>query len=225
MIGQKRKFTPALNWQENMKTNHASLPAKLTSAEIKRTALEVRQALTAAKADGDVALMDYESEYLKTNRWKKVIKPRILKRDNRICRSCGSSGNIVHHRSYDRDVLEGRNDEMLVTVCAPCHDIIHFEEDGTKRSLADTDAVLFAPKPTEIPEPKIDMRKVGFASLPNKPRMTGYQQKIWREKVLELAREKRAQVDEKKRRRDDACPPAQVPTMTWAELRAWRMKE
>ena len=208
-----------------MKTNHALLPAKLTSDKLKRTELEVRQTLTAAKADVDVPLMDYDSEYRKTQLWKKVIKPRILKRDNRICRSCGGSGNIVHHRSDDRDVLEGHNDEMLVTVCEPCHDIIHFEEDGTKRSFTDIDAVLFAPKPTEIPEPKIDMRKVGFALLPSKPRMTGYQQKLWRERVLELVRERRAQLDEKKRRRDEACPPAPIPTMTWAELRAWRMKE
>lgn len=113
-----------------------------------------------------------------------------------------------------------------MTVCKACHDIIHFEEDGTERSLPDTDAVLFAPKSTEIPEPKIDMRRNGFAVRPSKPRMTSYQDKLWREKVLELARERRAQLDEAQRIKDEANPPAaRLPPMIWAELRIWRKKE
>lgn len=197
----------------------------LTFEEIEQAALEVRQLLDAAKANGDVVLMDYETEYLKTKLWTKTIKPRVLKRDGGICRSCGSSGKVVHHRSYDRDVLEGTNDAMLVTVCEWCHEIIHFEEDGTKRSLADTDAVLFAPKSEEIPEPKIDMRKFSpFGEPPSKPRMTGYQRAMWRARALELWTAKRAKLDEAKRIRDAAKPPVEPPTLTWAEQRAYRMK-
>ena len=180
--------------------------------------------LDAAKAGGDVVLMDYDSEYLKSPTWKKTIKPRILKRDGRICRSCGNSGDVVHHRSYDRDVLEGSNDEMLVTVCKWCHDIIHFDEDGTKRPLAETDAVLFAVKPTTIPEPKIDMRKISFGDPPNKPRMTGYQITLWSAKARELWRKRRAELNEAQRIRDAAKRPAEPPSMTWAEQREWRMK-
>lgn len=207
-----------------MTSHPAPFPPKLTREEIERAALEVQQLLAAAKASGDVVLMDYETEYLKTKLWKRTIKPRILKRDGRICRSCEGPGDVVHHRSYDRDVLEGTNDEMLVTVCKWCHDIIHCEEDGTKRPLADTDAVLFAPKSREIPEPKIDMRKVMCASLPAKPRMTSYQRALWDARVRELYKEKRIKLDEAKRIRDAAKPPVEPPSMTWAEQRAYRMK-
>lgn len=207
-----------------MRTHPALLPTKLTLEEFERTALETRRILDAAKATGDVVLMDYESEYLPSKLWTKTIKPRILKRDNRICRSCGGPGDVVHHRSYDRDVLEGSNDEMLVTVCKWCHNIIHYEEDGTKRSPADSDAVLFAPKPTEIPEPKIDMRRISHDHPPNKPRMTGYQHALWYAKARELWKKKRGQLDEAKRIRDAAKPPVEQRPMTWAEQREYRMK-
>ncbi|CAB3647356.1 hypothetical protein [Achromobacter pestifer] len=62
---------------------HTSLQATLTVEEVERLALEVRQALAAAKASGDVVLMDYDSEYLKNKLWTKTIKPRILRRDSR----------------------------------------------------------------------------------------------------------------------------------------------
>lgn len=207
-----------------MSPRPVDLPANLTVEDIEKAVAETGLLLAAAKARGDVVLMDYESEYLKSKLWKKTIKPRILKRDGGICRSCGGSGDEVHHRTYDRDVLEGSNDEMLVTVCRWCHEIIHFDEDGTRRPQADTDAILFAPKPTAIPEPKLDMRRISLGQPPSKPRMTGFQRSLWFVRARELWTERRAQLDQAQQKRGAAKPPAVVPSMTWAEQREWRKK-
>lgn len=60
---------------------------------------------------------------------------------------------MVHHRSYARDVMEGKNDSMLATVCAGCHDYVHFNDVGATRDEADVDAVFLAGRRhlTEIP--------------------------------------------------------------------------
>ncbi len=207
-----------------MSSRQVDLAAKLTLQDIEMAVVETSMLLATAKARGDVMLMDYETEYLKSKLWKKTIKPRILKRDGGICRSCGGPGDEVHHRTYDRDVLEGSNDAMLVTVCRWCHEIIHFDEDGTKRPQASTDAILFAPKPTTIPEPKVDMRRISLGQPPNKPRMTGFQRAMWFARARELWTERRAQLDQARQKRDAAKPPAVVPSLTWAEQREWRKK-
>lgn len=66
------------------------------------------------------------------DRWLNIIRPRILKRDDYICRVCVSSectGNdetelIVHHI-----VMRSRggkdNDNNLITCCNSCHAEIH----------------------------------------------------------------------------------------------------
>lgn len=84
----------------------------------------------------DLANMDYE-KYLRTVFWKE-IKEWILDRDNNKCTICGTVKSRfcdleVHHRSYDLEVLEGRNDEMLVSLCPRCHKLIEFYSDGRKR--------------------------------------------------------------------------------------------
>lgn len=71
------------------------LLAKLTVEDIEKAVAETGLLLAAARARGDVVLLDYESEYLKSKLWKKTIKPRILKRDDGLCRSCGCPGDEV----------------------------------------------------------------------------------------------------------------------------------
>lgn len=200
------------------------LLAKLTVEDIEKAVAETGLLLAAARARGDVVLLDYQSEYLKSKLWVKTIKPRILKRDGGICRSCGCPGDDVHHRTYDRDILEGANDAMLVTVCRWCHEIIHFDEDGARRPQADTDAILFASKPTQIPEPEVDMRRTSLGQPPSKPRMTGFQRALWFARARELWTERREQLDQAQQKRDAAKPPAVVPSLTWAEQREWRRK-
>lgn len=69
----------------------------------------------------DVMLMDYQTEYLNSPLWRK-IKRRVLTRDKKKCVFCEGPAQTVHHRSYDRDVLEGKADQMLVSLCDACHD-------------------------------------------------------------------------------------------------------
>ncbi|TAM36941.1 MAG: HNH endonuclease [Burkholderiaceae bacterium] len=110
------------------------------------------------RVKSDVMLMDYR-DYLKSALWRR-IKKRVLERDKKTCQCCGGRGNVVHHRSYERDVMEGHNDAMLATVCNGCHDIIHFTDAGEGRSAAEADAVFVAgQRQTDIPPVgKIDLR-------------------------------------------------------------------
>lgn len=127
----------------------------------------------------DVMLMDYHTEYLPSKLWAK-IKRRVLKRDGKKCQSCGGYGIVVHHRSYEREVLEGNADHLLATVCEGCHNIIHFLEDGTRRPEAEWDAVLLGGQhQTDVSEPKIDLRLQRPIYPTGWSRMTARQHAIW----------------------------------------------
>lgn len=134
----------------------------------------------------DVLEMDYHGQYLKSRLWR-CIKKRVLERDNRRCCSCGGPGTYVHHRSYERDVLEGQRDEQLATVCAGCHNIIHFQDDGAPRPQAEWDAQLFpGQRQTDIPEPRVDLRR-RIPELPgNWHRLTAVQRDLWLKRWLQL---------------------------------------
>jgi 5-methylcytosine-specific restriction endonuclease McrA len=99
-------------------------------------------------------------DYLNSPLWKRVIRPRVLKRDNYLCRRCGGTANRVHHKSYAPEVLAGDRDEELASVCEGCHDVIHFDDLGNPRTDAEKARVLSEPK-TDIcfPAPKYDLRK------------------------------------------------------------------
>jgi hypothetical protein len=49
---------------------------------------------------------DY-ANFLQSDLWRKSIRPRVLKRDNRVCFSCGGRANDVHHASYHPLVMAG----------------------------------------------------------------------------------------------------------------------
>lgn len=84
----------------------------------------------------DLSHMDYE-KYLRTALWRQ-IKKWTTERDSNRCVICSAEkGRFceleVHHRSYDLDVLEGKNSDMLVSLCPRCHKLIEFYDDGRKR--------------------------------------------------------------------------------------------
>lgn len=84
----------------------------------------------------DVGDMDYD-KYLRTVLWKN-IREWVLERDNFRCAVCDAEKTKfceleVHHRSYDLDVLEGKNSGMLISLCSRCHRLIEFNSDGSKR--------------------------------------------------------------------------------------------
>jgi len=103
--------------------------------KVEPSLLKLRQRL-AKEGIYSLANMDYE-KYLRTVFWKEV-KEWVLERDDNKCVICGvaksrSCDLEVHHRSYDLEVLEGKNDEMLVSLCPRCHKLIEFYSDGRKR--------------------------------------------------------------------------------------------
>lgn len=99
--------------------------------------LQKLQRRLAKKGILDLSHMDYE-KYLRTVFWKE-IKEWVRERDNNRCVICHAAKSRfceleVHHRSYDLEVLEGRNSDMLISLCPRCHKLIEFYVDGRKRN-------------------------------------------------------------------------------------------
>jgi hypothetical protein len=85
---------------------------------------------------------DY-NHYRKSSLWRDIRK-RILERDERTCRCCWiARAKQVHHRTYSDDVMRGKNDAELHSVCQPCHELIHYAGDRWRESLEERDSILF----------------------------------------------------------------------------------
>jgi 5-methylcytosine-specific restriction endonuclease McrA len=116
---------------------------------------------------------------LRSKEWKR-FRRRVLKRDWRLCWRCGGEATNVHHRSYESDVLAGDNDEQLASICEGCHTVIHYDDSGAKRTPEETDRLLFEKcHDTDIPVPKVDMRKSWPKPPQEWPRMTAVQRAVW----------------------------------------------
>ncbi len=88
---------------------------------------------------------NYEDVYLKSSLWK-MIKARVLVRDRGICQACSSKAQVVHHKSYDRLVLDGLRDSELISLCNSCHRKIEFnfvDGEDIKNSLEEANKKLF----------------------------------------------------------------------------------
>jgi hypothetical protein len=81
------------------------------------------------------------SEYLQTPLWRK-IRRRVLKRDGGLCQICNAPADEVHHRSYEYDVIVGKNDEGCISLCAKCHKCVEFTPEGEHRSDEQKEAFL-----------------------------------------------------------------------------------
>ncbi len=139
--------------------------------------------------DFSIFKMDYNTEYLKSKLWAK-IKRRILRRDNSECKLCGEKTAIVHHRSYDKDVLEGKNDSQLISLCEGCHGYVHFTINGEKRSAIESDLII---KSKNIDSSVIiDKIHLGKIILPNNWKwMNGVQRKNYLTQYHQRCREQR----------------------------------
>ena len=178
-------------------------PKELTQAEIRAQLNELHASSALVGRNTDVVLMDYQGEYLESEEWKK-IKKRILKRDGNVCARCGGRGTAVHHRSYEREVLEGKADHLLVTICSACHEVIHFDDSGKKRPFEEWEAILQqCPDPKDFPEPKIDLRRSKWDRSKDHPpqwsRMTEVQQKNWSHRYAELRKQKKDDLAKRKK--------------------------
>jgi hypothetical protein len=133
-----------------------------------------------------LVLQDYNTEYLPSKLWKS-IKRRVLKRDGKVCQLCTGTGSIVHHRSYDVEVLEGNADYLLVTLCEGCHELVHFDDSGRKRSTADTHGICATPQlQRDFPEPSVDLRLAAAKKPTGWERLTAVQRSLWHQRHSEL---------------------------------------
>lgn len=134
---------------------------------------EKRKETTFVEAD------DRYEDYLRSKEWQR-IRRRVLKHDQRLCRRCGGHATHVHHRSYEPDVMAGNNDEQLASICEGCHTVIHFDESGAKRAPEEWDRILLEKcHDTDIPVPKVDMRRSRPKPPQEWPRMTAVQRAAW----------------------------------------------
>ena len=121
---------------------------------------------------------DYDN-YLSRALWKK-IKQRVLERDDWTCWRCNGKAELVHHRSYSRDVLEGLDDSMLAAICEGCHHIVEFRDDGARRSAAEKDEVLLTRAfNAQYPPVKIDLRRATKPMPPEWERLDWFQRIGW----------------------------------------------
>jgi hypothetical protein len=73
-------------------------------------------------------------DYLASDLWK-GIRQRILARHPR-CFLCGDTAEQVHHGSYKRAALTGKDLRTLFSLCRACHESIEFRpSDGAKLNL------------------------------------------------------------------------------------------
>ncbi len=75
---------------------------------------------------------DYQV-YLASPEWK-AIRARVWERDGHKCLGCGARAEVVHHKSYARCVLDGFDDDALVSLCHACHGFIEFTPDSLRKS-------------------------------------------------------------------------------------------
>lgn len=75
---------------------------------------------------------DYQL-YLESGLWKE-IRSRILERDQGVCQMCKAGAEVVHHKSYDREVLDGKRDSDLISLCKSCHESIEFTFNNGSRA-------------------------------------------------------------------------------------------
>lgn len=85
-----------------------------------------------------------EAEFLNTQRWKRK-RAKILKRDGYLCQECKRYGRrkggepvpavLVHHiQHYEEHPELALADDNLVSLCEGCHNKMHPERGGLRRS-------------------------------------------------------------------------------------------
>jgi hypothetical protein len=124
----------------------------------------------------------YCEMYLKSPLWRK-IKRRVLMRDGKRCRCCTGGAITVHHLSYDDEVLDGRDDKKLASICEGCHEYISLDESNKRRSLEEANGLLLkGRRDVSFPVPHFDLRRIrngGAKHPPEWRRMSAVQRAGW----------------------------------------------
>lgn len=71
-------------------------------------------------------------EYLASDMWSS-IRAMVMEKARGRCRLCRAVATQVHHGSYSKEVMVGRNLHPLSALCAACHLEIECKPDGSKR--------------------------------------------------------------------------------------------
>ncbi len=90
-----------------------------------------REAIRKSFAWDHAGWWDRYEKYLFSNEWR-IIRERILRRDDHVCRECHHRpATQVHHLTYERAGHE--SDDDLIAICRPCHQQIHPHHAGLEQ--------------------------------------------------------------------------------------------
>lgn len=82
------------------------------------------------------------SQYLKSDLWKEVIKPKVIEEHGCQCFVCGwKKGLQIHHMDYNTQNLSGQNTNNMIPLCERCHKKIEFKN-GKKVGLEQANSRL-----------------------------------------------------------------------------------
>lgn len=79
-------------------------------------------------------------EYLSSKLWQ-TIRERVIELKGNQCSLCPKRYECIHHHSYRRDVLSGKNIQPLFPLCHACHEQIEFS-DGHKRQMSEVQKIF-----------------------------------------------------------------------------------
>ena len=133
---------------------------------------------------------DSYEKYRRRKLWK-TIRNRVLSRDGQ-CMRCTGKAEVVHHRSYAPEVMQGLADEYLVSLCHGCHTVVEFDDSGNYRPWQEEESVLLTPDTgKDFPEPEVDLRRSYTPKPLGWERMSNLRQVGWYQRNSELLEAKR----------------------------------
>lgn len=75
--------------------------------------------------------LPYE-KYLRSALWL-AIREWIIERDKGACTICEGAAVEIHHHDYDESTMWGEQSDSLTALCAHCHQLVEFDDQGQKR--------------------------------------------------------------------------------------------
>lgn len=136
-------------------------------------------------------------EYLASPLWAS-IKQRVMERAKGKCRLCRKEAEVVHHRRYDRDVMEGTRICHLIALCRTCHHNVEFNHNGQKRTSRGAE---------------IAYKRMMKRAERNKPLVASAAARAWGKRIglLRAAKGRKKKEEERQRKREEAQKKAEQP--------------